>query len=305
MRYLKEDFMDNVDDADIVSSDNSIENSADSSELGIGSYKDYPVMFELGNAFYDPEDGPVTDFFRKTTKKILRIFNSRFFKSHSKVFYEHIYDNIDDLLKNTNPAAYGKVRFYIGAEPNFKDFNQVLLFMGMCFYAPAGCRRFTKMEVNTKTDRPNSYDSIEFSEMKIFRFYQEMGSIGGHDKRHHDSYEYHVSRLYRLADVLVPRKALIDASELIQRKNDVDVFKRMTTRLKESIVKYRGESLKTTSYLTSLIKSSVLNIRDLNNVFEIRIYYCNNASWSNIYSATLEKIMSYPSLIEQFTAISL
>ena len=181
----------------------------------------------------------------------------------------------------------------------------MLLFMGMCFYAPAGCRRFTKMEVNTKTDSLNSYDSIEFYEMKIFRFYQKLGSIGGHDKRHHGSYEYHVSRLYRLADVLVPRKALIDASELIQRKNDVDVFKRMTTRLKESIVKYRGVPLNTTSYLTSLIKSSMLNIRDLNNVFEIRIYYCNNASWSNIYSATLEKIMSYPSLIEQFTAIPL
>ena len=203
--------MDNVDDADIVSSDNSIENSADSSELGIGSYKDYPVMFELGNAFYDPEDGPVTDFFRKTTKKIHRIFNSRFFKSHSKVFYEHIYDNIDDLLKNTNPAAYGKVRFYIGVEPNFKDFNQVLLFMGMCFYAPAGCRRFTKMEVNTKTDSPNSYDTIEFNEMKIFRFYQKLGSIV-HDGSHHDSYEYHVSRLYRLADVLLPANALLDAS---------------------------------------------------------------------------------------------
>ena len=161
------------------------------------------------------------------------------------------------------------------------------------------------MEVNTKTDNPNSYDTIDFSEMRIFKFYQKLGAIEHNGSRQHGSYEYHVSRLYRLADVLVPRKALIDASELIQRKNDVDVFKRMTTRLKESIVKYRGEPLKTTSYLTSLIKSSVLNIRDLNNVFEIRIYYCNNASWSNIYSATLEKIMSYPSLIKQFTAIPL
>ena len=84
---------------------------------------------------------------------------------------------------------------------------------------------------------------------------------------------------------------------MIQRLNDVDVFKRMTTRLRESIVNYRGEPLKTTSYLTSVIKSSYLNIKDLNTIFDIRIYHCNNSSWSNIYSQSLEKLMFYPSIV--------